>query len=77
MDPAEEEQVAAVAGPELEPGHVDPVVDRGEVVELRVPVGIADRDVVAGRCTSRTPARSAPSEKPWIVVTTGVSTRPL
>ena len=40
--------------------HVDAVVDRGDVVECLVPVGVADRDVVARRGrTSRRRARSA------------------
>ena len=48
MDAAEEQQVVAWRGMHRERSGVDAVVDRGGVVERRVPVGVADRDVVRG-----------------------------
>ena len=47
MDPPEEQEVVARRPLKLELAQVDAVVDRGDVVEPLVPVGIADRDVVA------------------------------
>ena len=49
MDPPEEQQMISRSGMHGEGGGVDAVVDRGRVVESRVPVGVADRDVVGGR----------------------------
>ena len=49
--------------------HVDAVVDRRDVLELSVPVGVADRDVVAAlACTPRRPGTIRSDENPWIVV---------
>ena len=47
MDPSEEQQIAAGSVAELELAHVDAVMNRRHVIESRVPVGIADGDVVA------------------------------
>ena len=78
VDPAEEQQVPAGGRVEREGVGVDPVVDRREVVEARVPVGVADRDVgAAPRCSAGRPGRIRGDEKPWIVVRTGVSTSSL
>ena len=43
VDPAEEEQVVARLGDEREPGQVDPVVDRGRVVQ----VGLRSASLIA------------------------------
>ena len=45
VDAAEEQQVLAGVGVHGEGVDVDAVVDRGGVVQARVPVGVADRDV--------------------------------
>ena len=45
MDPAEEEQVAAGRRMQRERGGVDPVMDRRQVIEARMPVRIADRNI--------------------------------
>ncbi len=45
MDPPEEEQVAAGRRLKRERVGVDPVMDRRQVVEARMPVGVADRNV--------------------------------
>ena len=46
MDPSEEQEVVARSLDQWERVHPDAVMDRGLVVELRMTVGIADRDVV-------------------------------
>jgi len=46
MDPAEEQQIAAGLRHEGEPGQVDAVVDGRGVAQVRVSIGVADRDVV-------------------------------
>ena len=46
MDPPEEQEIVARPLLELELGDVDAVVDRRDVIEALVPVGVADRDVV-------------------------------
>ena len=48
MDPAEEEQVPTRRRMQYERTRIDPVMDRRDVVERRVPVGVADRDVGSG-----------------------------
>ena len=45
VDAAEEEQVVVRLFPEAEPLDVDPMVNGGYVVELGLPVGLADRHV--------------------------------
>src|SRR4029078_10386796 len=45
MDPAEAHEIAAVTGAEIELGEVDPVVDRGGVLESLVPVWLPECDV--------------------------------
>ena len=47
VDPAEEEQVVGRRRDEGEPAQVDPMVDRGGIVQVGVAVGITDRDVVS------------------------------
>ncbi len=49
MDPSEEQEVVARPVPRLELVHVDPVVNRRDVVEAFVPVRVADRHVVPAR----------------------------
>ena len=49
MDSSEEEEVVPRPLPRLERVHVDAVVNRRDVVEALVPVGVADRDVVPPR----------------------------
>ena len=49
MNPSEEEQVVARPHPRLELVHVDPVVNRRHVVQVRVAVGVANRHVVTPR----------------------------
>ena len=46
VDSTEEQQVFSWCRMEGEVGGADSVVDRGEVVQVRVAVGVADRDVV-------------------------------
>ena len=64
MDPAEEHEVAAVTGAEIELGDVDPVVDRRGVVEPLVPVCVADRDVVADVVVPLVHGHDRSDEKP-------------
>ena len=44
VDPAEDDEIVAAGRGERQGVEVDAVVDRGEVVELRHPVGVGDRD---------------------------------
>ncbi len=45
VDPVEEEQVFPGIGHERELARVDAVMDRGGIVQIRLAVGVADRDV--------------------------------
>jgi len=49
---AEEQQVVARRGPWLEFVQLDAVVDGGDVLALLVPVGVAERDVLAAPVVS-------------------------
>ena len=46
VDPPKEQEILARLTLEVELAQIDPVVDRGNVVEVFVPVGVADRHVV-------------------------------
>lgn len=48
VDASEVEEVVSGCRGDGEGGGVDAVMDRGRVVQVGVPVGVADRDVVGG-----------------------------
>ena len=75
VDAAEEEQIVAAVWVEAESPPADAVVDGRRIAQVRMAVGVADRDVVNAivRIALKT-GRMRSEEKPWIVVTTGVST---
>ena len=74
MDAAEEQQVVAAVRIEGEVVERDAVVDRRGIAQVRMAVGIADRDIMDAILIALEHGRMRSDEKPWIVVTIGVST---
>ncbi len=74
MDAAEEQQVLAAVRIEGKLLQRDAVMDRRRIAQVRVAIGVADRDVVDAILVALKTGTMRSEEKPWMVVTTGVST---